>query len=972
MNVESNGREFPTFASAEHVSSVLERTNLKHLLHFQRISPTQPFLQMKQEESLLPARLEALRHNTEKKESAQPNLSISLGPTLMTSQFHDVDDRSKTTPIFQLASRSRQLLPKPANSAPTTAPPMEPNGSLHVARPPPEGRGKTQLLPRYWPRITDQELQQLSGQYPHLSNSKIIPLFEKVLSASDAGRIGRLVLPKACAEAYFPPISQPEGLPLKIQDIKGKEWVFQFRFWPNNNSRMYVLEGVTPCIQSMQLQAGDTVTFSRTEPEGKLVMGYRKATNSTAAQMFKGSSEPNLNMFSNNLSSGCGDINWSKLDKSDDMSKDGLMLQPSLISARKRVRNIGTKSKRLLIDSVDVLELRLTWEEAQELLRPPQSAKPSICTVEDHDFEEYDVRTTSFREEDRVCVTSNRVRLHVLCVTTMRGVLRRFNDFLKLLTDLKKAFPRKSFPSAPPKGLLRMKSRAVLEERRCSLEEWITKLLSDIELARSVVIASFLELEAAARSACQDVDQNASDANNDSTSSSPMVHPSLSLFQTGGSSSLTSDYGSDTVYETSELGSPSVGQDDISEIGTEDLTMDEEVTNPIEKLVNFSMSNIDEGLSMSQTILEQLEDFSKRKVRSRYVDNIQGKDVYNGNASKDVFLGNNGSRLLSELESSAHSVMHNRNLSVESADGFSLHTGETSTSGLLSSSSESHLELHRGAGVSHGTGLVCNPERQGSTQIVLPVDLRKKLNKILLATNERLVNAKTDMEDLIARLNQEIAVKDYLNKKVNDLEGELETTKQRSKENLEQAILTERERCTQMRWDMEELRQKSYEMEMKLKSREDGSSHEEPTEEPTISERAVLSKELDARKQQLGDLSRRYNELEAKSKADIKVLVKEVKSLRRSHVDLEKKLTQSLTDKTEAEKLLEHERKLLENSASARKKLLSDCRILHDRLKEYNLNLSTDVNGSLVEDSTTVSDALRLLSISDDQIEEVD
>jgi hypothetical protein len=59
-------------------------------------------------------------------------------------------------------------------------------------------------------------------------------------------------------QAYFPPIHQPEGLPLKIQDVTGKEWVFQFRFWPNNNSRMYVLEGVTPCIQSMRLQAGDT------------------------------------------------------------------------------------------------------------------------------------------------------------------------------------------------------------------------------------------------------------------------------------------------------------------------------------------------------------------------------------------------------------------------------------------------------------------------------------------------------------------------------------------------------------------------------------------------------------------------------------------------------------------------------------------------------------------------------------------
>lgn len=62
-------------------------------------------------------------------------------------------------------------------------------------------------------------------------------------------------------QAYFPPISSSEGLPIIIQDVKGKEWTFQFRFWPNNNSRMYVLEGVTPCIQNMQLQAGDTGTL---------------------------------------------------------------------------------------------------------------------------------------------------------------------------------------------------------------------------------------------------------------------------------------------------------------------------------------------------------------------------------------------------------------------------------------------------------------------------------------------------------------------------------------------------------------------------------------------------------------------------------------------------------------------------------------------------------------------------------------
>lgn len=54
---------------------------------------------------------------------------------------------------------------------------------------------------------------------------------------------------------------------------------------------------------------------------------------------------------------------------------------------------------------------------------------------------------------------------------------------------------------------------------------------------------------------------------------------------------------------------------------------------------------------------------------------------------------------------------------------------------------------------------------------------------------------------------------------------ELETTKLRSKENLQQAILAEKERLTQMQWDMEELRQKSFEMELKLKSSEVSSVH---------------------------------------------------------------------------------------------------------------------------------------------------
>ncbi|XP_057514030.1 B3 domain-containing transcription repressor VAL1-like [Actinidia eriantha] len=320
---------------------------------------------------------------------AQPSLDFALGTSLDTSNsvFPSsgvaVDGREQNkSPHFQQDQRTRPILPKPSKSGLAIG--LEANkgmvSQIPVARPPAEGRGRTQLLPRYWPRITDQELQQISGDL----NSTIVPLFEKVLSASDAGRIGRLVLPKACAEAYFPSISQSEGIPIRIQDIKGKEWTFQFRFWPNNNSRMYVLEGVTPCIQNMNLQAGDTVIFSRIDPGGKLVMGFRKASNSVDMQDSQTSTLPNGAPTGETSLSGAKDTMPSNGSGTNEDSS-----QWSMLMAEKKTRKIGSKSKRLLMHSKDTVELRLTWNDAQELLRPSPSAKPTIVMVEGHEFEEY-------------------------------------------------------------------------------------------------------------------------------------------------------------------------------------------------------------------------------------------------------------------------------------------------------------------------------------------------------------------------------------------------------------------------------------------------------------------------------------------------------------------------------------------------------------------------------------------------------
>ncbi|CAH8282222.1 unnamed protein product [Eruca vesicaria subsp. sativa] len=338
-------------------------------------------------------------------ESSQPpslNMALATLPyslSFATATKKLMDGASSQTHNVQSSASS--ILQKPSNSVLGTLPGTSKSPQVRIGRPPVEGRGKGHLLPRYWPKYTDKELQQISGNLC----LNIEPLFEKTLSASDAGRIGRLVLPKACAEAFFPPISQSEGIPLKIQDVRGKEWTFQFRFWPNNNSRMYVLEGVTPCIQSMRLQAGDTVTFSRVNPSGKLIMGFRKEGHNGGIQesgLTNGTSNEDTSSSgvtetptSVNASSGPSQTPEELKNlpehlslKKSEMNGGRSCDDPSRVKDKKRTRTV--KNKRLLWHGEESMEVRLTWEETQELIRPSPSAKPTIVVVEEHEFEEFD------------------------------------------------------------------------------------------------------------------------------------------------------------------------------------------------------------------------------------------------------------------------------------------------------------------------------------------------------------------------------------------------------------------------------------------------------------------------------------------------------------------------------------------------------------------------------------------------------
>ena len=81
---------------------------------------------------------------------------------------------------------------------------------------------------------------------------------------------------------------------------------------------------------------------------------------------------------------------WSKVDKSGYIAKE-VLASKSSISRKRKSNALGSKSKRLRIDHEDLIELKITWEEAQGLLRPPNNHAPSIVVIEGFEFEEYEV-----------------------------------------------------------------------------------------------------------------------------------------------------------------------------------------------------------------------------------------------------------------------------------------------------------------------------------------------------------------------------------------------------------------------------------------------------------------------------------------------------------------------------------------------------------------------------------------------------
>ncbi|KAJ4729534.1 B3 domain transcription factor [Melia azedarach] len=104
-------------------------------------------------------------------------------------------------------------------------------------------------------------------------------LFQKELKNSDVSSLRRMILPKKAAEAHLPMLESKEGIFISMDDLDGLHvWSFKYRFWPNNNSRMYVLENTGDFVNTHGLQLGDFIIVYQDNQNQNYVIQAKKAS----------------------------------------------------------------------------------------------------------------------------------------------------------------------------------------------------------------------------------------------------------------------------------------------------------------------------------------------------------------------------------------------------------------------------------------------------------------------------------------------------------------------------------------------------------------------------------------------------------------------------------------------------------------------------------------------------------------------
>ncbi|XP_068634792.1 B3 domain-containing transcription factor FUS3-like isoform X2 [Aristolochia californica] len=132
-------------------------------------------------------------------------------------------------------------------------------------------------------------------------------LLQKELQNSDVSSLGRMVLPKisSCsyciyirlmedeigfqkeAEAHLPILNVRDGIMITMEDMEtAQAWNFKYRYWPNNKSRMYILEHIGEFIKTNGLRCGDVILIFKDDHTQKYLIQAKKIINCMPCSIF--------------------------------------------------------------------------------------------------------------------------------------------------------------------------------------------------------------------------------------------------------------------------------------------------------------------------------------------------------------------------------------------------------------------------------------------------------------------------------------------------------------------------------------------------------------------------------------------------------------------------------------------------------------------------------------------------------------
>lgn len=224
-----------------------------------------------------------------------------------------------------------------------------------------------------------------------------------------------------------------------------------------------------------------------------------------------------------------------------------------------------------------------------------------------------------------------------------------------------------------------------------------------------------------------------------------------------------SDHGKDSIHEISEPGSPRSGPQDnaVAEFG-----------------------RVDDLYDMHHQELTSLnsESFDRKLLSDKFERFLRGKVHKDGQSTVMINRGDHYDDVSDVKEQDERENFHERESS--KPDGKAVHTRRFSAESV-----GSDFSYARGSDVAPLSSLDdishhldgSEPDRiieyAAISELQFPKDLaialmseeRHKMRRILTTMRQRLTTAKTDMEDLIVRFNQEAAVRQFLTTKVSTI-----------------------------------------------------------------------------------------------------------------------------------------------------------------------------------------------------------